>query len=180
MPAKKRCQFHLGTDSQCSSAALRIIGECALCRSQFCGSVCRPLFLFPFRSVSLDMFSIVCRNTMSVATLRTAGSKHSSAIRASWRANGPSPPRLLRPDLVSRTPSPPLPSHPGHDHDPPQHSRSTRSRTDHNNDVSRPRASIPFTVGQDLHSQVFCYLSTRLLWTIPLPSPYFTNCTSVI
>ncbi|EAU88610.1 nuclear protein [Coprinopsis cinerea okayama7 len=38
MPAKKRCQFHLGTDSQCSSAALRIVGSCPHCQAQFCGS----------------------------------------------------------------------------------------------------------------------------------------------
>ncbi|KAJ2931390.1 hypothetical protein H1R20_g5648, partial [Candolleomyces eurysporus] len=38
MPAKKRCQFQIGTDSQCSSAALRIVGECPLCRAQLCGS----------------------------------------------------------------------------------------------------------------------------------------------
>ncbi|KAJ3502325.1 hypothetical protein NLJ89_g8940 [Agrocybe chaxingu] len=38
MPAKKRCQFQIGTESQCSSAALRIVGECPHCRAQFCGS----------------------------------------------------------------------------------------------------------------------------------------------
>ncbi|KAF8902031.1 hypothetical protein CPB84DRAFT_887882 [Gymnopilus junonius] len=38
MPAKKRCQSGVGTDSQCTSAALRIVGECPHCRSQFCGA----------------------------------------------------------------------------------------------------------------------------------------------
>ncbi|KAF7338384.1 Syntaxin-like protein [Mycena venus] len=37
MPAKKRCQFQVDTDEQCNSAALRIVGQCALCRAQFCG-----------------------------------------------------------------------------------------------------------------------------------------------
>ncbi|KZS99069.1 hypothetical protein SISNIDRAFT_447915 [Sistotremastrum niveocremeum HHB9708] len=37
MAAKKRCQF--GGDPQCNSAALRIVGECSHCRSQFCGTV---------------------------------------------------------------------------------------------------------------------------------------------
>ncbi|KAJ7452530.1 hypothetical protein B0H11DRAFT_2010522 [Mycena galericulata] len=37
MPAKKRCQFQVNTDAQCNSAALRIVGQCALCRAQFCG-----------------------------------------------------------------------------------------------------------------------------------------------
>ncbi|TEB31269.1 nuclear protein [Coprinellus micaceus] len=38
MPAKKRCQFHRDTDSHCSSAALRIVGQCPHCRASFCGS----------------------------------------------------------------------------------------------------------------------------------------------
>ncbi|KAF9052977.1 hypothetical protein BJ165DRAFT_827258 [Panaeolus papilionaceus] len=38
MPAKKRCQFQIGTESQCNSAALRIVGECPHCRAQFCSS----------------------------------------------------------------------------------------------------------------------------------------------
>ncbi|KAF7779083.1 hypothetical protein Agabi119p4_3428 [Agaricus bisporus var. burnettii] len=38
MPAKKRCQFQINTASQCSSAALRIVGECPHCRAQFCSS----------------------------------------------------------------------------------------------------------------------------------------------
>ncbi|TFK29836.1 nuclear protein [Coprinopsis marcescibilis] len=38
MPAKKRCQFLIGTQSQCSSAALRIVGECPHCQAQFCTS----------------------------------------------------------------------------------------------------------------------------------------------
>ncbi|KAJ6547454.1 hypothetical protein B0H19DRAFT_953991 [Mycena capillaripes] len=37
MPAKKRCQFQVDTEDQCNSAALRIVGQCALCRAQFCG-----------------------------------------------------------------------------------------------------------------------------------------------
>lgn len=48
MPAKKRCQFQINTDSQCSSAALRIVGQCPLCRAQFCSSV-SPLILYPLR-----------------------------------------------------------------------------------------------------------------------------------
>lgn len=39
MPAKKRCQSQIGTDAQCNSAALRIVGECPHCRAQFCGAV---------------------------------------------------------------------------------------------------------------------------------------------
>ncbi|KAH9484242.1 AN1-type zinc finger protein TMC1 [Psilocybe cubensis] len=38
MPAKKRCQAGVGTDSRCSSAALRIVGECPQCSSHFCGT----------------------------------------------------------------------------------------------------------------------------------------------
>ncbi|KAF9483898.1 hypothetical protein BDN70DRAFT_873297 [Pholiota conissans] len=38
MPAKKRCQSGIGSDSQCNSAALRIVGECPHCRAQFCGA----------------------------------------------------------------------------------------------------------------------------------------------
>ncbi|EDR14246.1 uncharacterized protein LACBIDRAFT_305885 [Laccaria bicolor S238N-H82] len=38
MAAKKRCQFQINTDAQCSSAALRIVGQCPHCRNQFCGS----------------------------------------------------------------------------------------------------------------------------------------------
>ncbi|KIY42950.1 hypothetical protein FISHEDRAFT_38396 [Fistulina hepatica ATCC 64428] len=38
MPAKKRCQHQLGTDEQCNSAALRIIGSCPHCSMLFCGS----------------------------------------------------------------------------------------------------------------------------------------------
>ncbi|KIY68603.1 hypothetical protein CYLTODRAFT_421450 [Cylindrobasidium torrendii FP15055 ss-10] len=38
MPAKKRCQFQLGTESQCNSAALRLVGQCAHCSSQFCST----------------------------------------------------------------------------------------------------------------------------------------------
>ncbi|KAG6850528.1 hypothetical protein H0H93_012144 [Arthromyces matolae] len=38
MPGKKRCQFQIGTESQCNSAALRIVGECPHCRAQFCGT----------------------------------------------------------------------------------------------------------------------------------------------
>ncbi|KAF8078051.1 hypothetical protein FPV67DRAFT_1463924 [Lyophyllum atratum] len=38
MPAKKRCQFQIGTDEQCNSAALRIVGQCPHCRAQFCGT----------------------------------------------------------------------------------------------------------------------------------------------
>ncbi|KAF7295027.1 Aspartate aminotransferase [Mycena indigotica] len=40
MPAKKRCEFHNATEEgthQCQAAALRIIGECAMCRGKFCG-----------------------------------------------------------------------------------------------------------------------------------------------
>jgi predicted nucleic acid binding AN1-type Zn finger protein len=37
MPAKKRCQFH--GEQQCNQAALRIIGNCPHCRSDFCGTV---------------------------------------------------------------------------------------------------------------------------------------------
>jgi hypothetical protein len=39
MAAKKRCQFQINTNAQCSSAALRIVGECPHCRAQFCSSV---------------------------------------------------------------------------------------------------------------------------------------------
>ncbi|KAF9532283.1 hypothetical protein CPB83DRAFT_759562 [Crepidotus variabilis] len=38
MAGKKRCQFQIGTDAQCNSAALRIVGECAHCRAAFCSS----------------------------------------------------------------------------------------------------------------------------------------------
>ncbi|KAF5358239.1 hypothetical protein D9756_001661 [Leucocoprinus leucothites] len=38
MAAKKRCQFQINTDAQCTSAALRIVGECPHCRALFCGS----------------------------------------------------------------------------------------------------------------------------------------------
>lgn len=44
MPAKKRCQFQINTASQCSSAALRIVGECPHCRAQFCSSVSLLIF----------------------------------------------------------------------------------------------------------------------------------------
>ncbi|KAJ7063193.1 hypothetical protein C8F01DRAFT_1131895 [Mycena amicta] len=39
MPAKKRCQFQANIDGsqQCHAAALRIVGECAMCRGKFCG-----------------------------------------------------------------------------------------------------------------------------------------------
>ncbi|KAF8503516.1 hypothetical protein F5888DRAFT_1606947 [Russula emetica] len=36
MPAKKRCQFR--SEQQCNQAALRIIGNCPHCRSDFCGT----------------------------------------------------------------------------------------------------------------------------------------------
>ncbi|KAI0050918.1 hypothetical protein FA95DRAFT_1603188 [Auriscalpium vulgare] len=36
MPAKKRCQFIAG--DQCNQAALRIVGQCAHCRMQFCST----------------------------------------------------------------------------------------------------------------------------------------------
>ncbi|KAJ7582905.1 hypothetical protein C8J56DRAFT_235677 [Mycena floridula] len=36
MPAKKRCQHLVDTESQCNSAALRIVGQCPHCRAQFC------------------------------------------------------------------------------------------------------------------------------------------------
>jgi len=39
MAAKKRCQSQIGTEAQCNSAALRIVGECPHCRAQFCGAV---------------------------------------------------------------------------------------------------------------------------------------------
>ncbi|KAJ7905382.1 hypothetical protein B0H14DRAFT_2660034 [Mycena olivaceomarginata] len=38
MPAKKRCQFQVDTADQCKSAALRIAGQCAMCRAQFCSN----------------------------------------------------------------------------------------------------------------------------------------------
>ncbi|KAF4615301.1 hypothetical protein D9613_002668 [Agrocybe pediades] len=38
MPAKKRCQSQAGTSAQCNQAALRIVGECPMCRAQFCGT----------------------------------------------------------------------------------------------------------------------------------------------
>lgn len=37
MPAKKRCQFQ--ADQPCSSAVLRLVGQCPHCRSEFCGQV---------------------------------------------------------------------------------------------------------------------------------------------
>ncbi|KAK0240246.1 hypothetical protein EDD85DRAFT_824852 [Armillaria nabsnona] len=38
MPAKKRCQFQINTESQCNSAALRLVGACPHCLAQFCGA----------------------------------------------------------------------------------------------------------------------------------------------
>ncbi|KII88606.1 hypothetical protein PLICRDRAFT_176176 [Plicaturopsis crispa FD-325 SS-3] len=38
MPAKKRCQFLSEDSAQCSSAVLRIVGQCPHCQAQFCGS----------------------------------------------------------------------------------------------------------------------------------------------
>ncbi|KAF7440403.1 hypothetical protein PC9H_000748 [Pleurotus ostreatus] len=35
MAAKKRCQ--LQAETPCNSAVLRIVGECPMCRHQFCG-----------------------------------------------------------------------------------------------------------------------------------------------
>ncbi len=37
MAAKKRCQ--LQAETPCNSAVLRIVGECPMCRHQFCGEV---------------------------------------------------------------------------------------------------------------------------------------------
>jgi len=37
MPGKKRCQFK-HEEAQCTSAVLRIVGECPHCKAQFCGN----------------------------------------------------------------------------------------------------------------------------------------------
>jgi hypothetical protein len=87
MPAKKRCQFQSETDVQCTSAALRIVGQCPHCRAQFCGAV-SPRYLPDNPCTKNPCDSIVCPNITAAPTWRTAGSRHSTATRPSWRANG--------------------------------------------------------------------------------------------
>jgi predicted nucleic acid binding AN1-type Zn finger protein len=50
MPAKKRCQFH--GEQQCNQAALRIIGNCPHCRSDFCGTVRIVFFCWAYAQIS--------------------------------------------------------------------------------------------------------------------------------
>ncbi|KAI4517582.1 hypothetical protein EV122DRAFT_261731 [Schizophyllum commune] len=38
MPAKKRCQYAIGSPDHCNQAALRMIGSCPHCNAHFCGS----------------------------------------------------------------------------------------------------------------------------------------------
>ena len=130
MPAKKRCQFHRDTDSHCSSAALRIVGECPHCRASFCGSVSRlsSVFSFPM-SYPAPHCSTGSLNTMSAVISRTAGSKHSSGTRASWRASGRLHPRLLRRDCSDLHPNPSSLRLSHSSHQPNPHTRPTHTIT---------------------------------------------------
>jgi hypothetical protein len=76
MPPKKRCQFH--SEQQCNQAALRIIGNCPHCRSDFCGTV-RLKFGWPDRTIVSDVTDGPCsigyQSTMRAITLRIVGNK---------------------------------------------------------------------------------------------------------
>jgi hypothetical protein len=99
MPAKKRCQSGIGSDAQCNSAALRIVGECPHCRAQFCGAVsgissfsCLVPCLTP---VAISAVSTVSQSTITARIWRTADNKPLTAIRTSWRVSGLWLPRWL-------------------------------------------------------------------------------------
>lgn len=89
MAAKKRCQFQIGTDAQCSSAALRIVGECPHCRAQFCSSVGLHIPP-PFPSVLILPFptSTGFQSTIIAVSWKTADNRHSTETSANWRASG--------------------------------------------------------------------------------------------
>ncbi|KDQ60718.1 hypothetical protein JAAARDRAFT_31692 [Jaapia argillacea MUCL 33604] len=76
MPAKKRCQFT--GEERCNSAALRIVGSCPHCRSDFCGSHRLPEYhnctnLQDCRQQAFD------RNKAKLESERTVASKMATA-----------------------------------------------------------------------------------------------------
>jgi hypothetical protein len=95
MAAKKRCQFQVDTVNQCSSAALRIVGECGHCQAQFCGSVSTGLFSLKFCSSDLIIYSIDFLNITIAPTWRTAASRHSTGTNQSWRVSAQWLPRWV-------------------------------------------------------------------------------------
>ena len=98
MANKKRCQFHIGTDSQCSSPVLRIVGDCPHCRAQFCGAVSVLLVsTLDLGGCSMLLFSTVFLSIMSALIWKIAGSRRLIVTSRNWRANGRSHLRLLRP-----------------------------------------------------------------------------------
>ena len=95
MAAKKRCQFQVDTVNQCSSAALRIVGECGHCQAQFCGSVSTGLFSLKICSSDLIIYSIDFLNITIAPTWRTAASRHLTGTNRSWRVSAQWLPRWL-------------------------------------------------------------------------------------
>jgi hypothetical protein len=108
MAAKKRCQFQLDTDSQCNSAALRIVGQCPHCRAQFCGAVSIPLPSPGECTPNNCPNSTVYRSTTAAQIWRTAGNRRLTGIRISWRVNGQWHPRWPPHSVLPCVPSSPL------------------------------------------------------------------------
>ena len=93
MPAKKRCQYAIGSPDHCNQAALRMIGSCPHCNAHFCGSVSDYRRRCDQDSTLTDGPSTACLSITPAISSRAAGSRHSTGTRRSWRASGRSHPR---------------------------------------------------------------------------------------